>query len=91
MDRALITIHLHPGARRSEVIGWTEGALRISVQAPASEGRANEALVRLLADVLGIAKSRVSILRGATRRVKLMLIEGLTLEEVLRKLEESAG
>lgn len=86
---ARIAIHLQPGARRSEVVGWEESTLRIRVQAPASEGRANEALVKLLADSLGISKSRISIERGATSRVKVIAIQGLTLEEIRRRLADS--
>ncbi len=70
------------------MVCWEEDALRIRVQAPASEGRANEALLRLLADSLGIAKSRVSIERGATNRVKLIAIQGLTVEEIRRRLAD---
>jgi len=90
MDIARIAIHLQPGARRSEVVGWDEDTLRMRVQAPASEGRANEALVRLLADCLGISKSRVSIERGATSRVKVIAIQGMTLEDVRRRLVDGA-
>jgi uncharacterized protein (TIGR00251 family) len=64
-----------PNARKSEVIGWENDPvlgrmLRVRIAAPPLEGKANTALRSLLADWLGISKSRVSLDKGAKSRVK---------------------
>ena len=59
-----------------------KGTLRVRVRAAPDRGAANEALVRLLAAALGVPPSSVSIRRGATSRVKLVAIAGLTQAEV---------
>jgi uncharacterized protein YggU (UPF0235/DUF167 family) len=54
------------------------GALRVRVAARPVDGAANEALVRLLATTLGVARGRVSIVRGATARSKVVEVTGIT-------------
>ena len=80
-----IAVRLQPRASRDELLGWNEeGALRVRVMAPPVDGAANAALIRLLAKRLGVAKSKVSLVSGATARNKIVEIEGVT-EAVLRK------
>jgi uncharacterized protein (TIGR00251 family) len=66
----VISVHAQPGARRTEVAGIHGTALRIRVQAPALEDRANEALVRFLAEALGVARRDVALVSGARSREK---------------------
>ncbi len=81
-----INVRLQPRASRDEVLGWNEaGALRARVKAPPVAGAANAALIRLLAKQLGIAKSKVTLVSGATTRNKIVEIQGLT-EDAVRKL-----
>ena len=54
-----------------------DGVLKVKVMAPAVEGAANNALIRLLAEELGIARRDVRIVAGATSRQKLVVIEGI--------------
>lgn len=86
MDSARIEVHVRPGARRDEVEAPGGGALRVLVRAPAHDGEANEAVVALLAKRLGVARAGVRILRGRTGRRKLVEIQGVGLDEVLRRL-----
>lgn len=72
-----IQIRLTPRARADALEGWREGQLRARVSAPPIDGRANEALVRLLADALGVPKSAIAIVAGATSRQKTLEVAGL--------------
>ena len=70
-----IAVQVMPNAAKSEVAGETEGALKVRLKAPPVEGKANEALVRFVADRLGVPKSRVSVTHGHTSRQKLLDID----------------
>jgi uncharacterized protein len=71
-----ITIRLQPRAARDEVVGERDGRIVIRVTAPAVDGRANAALVALIADRAGVAKAAVRLLRGETSRDKVVGVEG---------------
>jgi uncharacterized protein YggU (UPF0235/DUF167 family) len=77
-----VVVRLSPGARTEEILGERAGALRVRVTAPALEGRANEALCRLIAKRARIGVRRVSIARGARAREKLVLVEGVRVGEL---------
>ena len=62
-----------PGAKRTEVVGVHDGALRVRLAAPPIDGRANDELLRWLADELGLAKRELRLLRGASSRRKQVL------------------
>jgi uncharacterized protein (TIGR00251 family) len=75
-----------PGARRSELAGVADGRLRVRLAAPPVEGRANEALVRYLADLLGVRRDDVTVVAGGRSRRKLLRLTGVTLPEARRRL-----
>jgi uncharacterized protein (TIGR00251 family) len=81
-----IPVRLQPRASSNAVTGERNGAVAIRITAPPVDGKANAALVRLVAGRLGIAKSRVSIVRGETGRDKLLEIEGLSGADASAKL-----
>lgn len=68
-----LAIKVTPGARE-ESVTLGESAVLIKVRAPADEGAANEAVIGLVAKALGIAPSRVTLLRGATSRQKMLRV-----------------
>lgn len=70
-----LAVHIIPNAKKTEVTGIQDDALKIRLQAPALEGKANEALIRFLADALGVPKSAVHITHGHTARRKLVEVE----------------
>lgn len=79
---ARITVKLTPGAKTNAVAGWETDAagerfLRVSVTAAPEKGKANAALIKLLAKHLGVSKSAIDIVRGETSRVKVIEVEGL--------------
>jgi len=81
-----INLRVQPGARRNEVVGLVEGVLRVRVTSPAQRGKANRALVELLADKLGVPRGRIHVLRGHASRDKVIAVEGLERKETLRRL-----
>jgi uncharacterized protein (TIGR00251 family) len=79
----ILLARVQPRASRDEVVGVIEGALKIRLQAPAVENRANEALVEFLAHLLKTPKSAVRILGGERSRTKRIEIRGVTKQQVL--------
>ncbi|PPE69540.1 DUF167 domain-containing protein [Caldimonas thermodepolymerans] len=65
-----LDVSVIPNAKRTEVVGLHDGALRVRLHAPPVDGKANEALIRWLAEQLGVARASLSLLRGQTARRK---------------------
>jgi len=85
--KSRITIRLQPRASRDEIIGWNdERVLRVRVKAPPVDGAANTALVQLLAKSVGVPKSKVTLIAGATARNKVVEIDGLSSDELKKRL-----
>lgn len=85
-EGVLVTVFLQPRASRTEVVGVEGEAVRVRVQAPPVKGRANEALVELLAEVLGVPRRDVELVRGHTSRHKQVLVRGICLAEAENRL-----
>jgi uncharacterized protein len=85
-----IAVRVQPRARKDEIGGERDGVLMVRVTAPPVEGKANDAVRKLLAKRLGIAPSRVSVVRGASGRDKLVEIDGMEAGAVRRALSISA-
>ena len=86
MSDVTLQVRVQPRARREEIVGMHDGVLVVRVSAPALEGRANRALCKLLADHLGVAPSRVSVLRGEHARDKLVRILDIEQSEMQARL-----
>jgi len=85
-----LRVHLTPRSARDEVLRLEGDVLRARVTAPPVGGRANEALLRLLAEALGVPRTSLSIVRGQRGREKVVVVEGLDAPEVRRRLESRA-
>jgi uncharacterized protein (TIGR00251 family) len=81
-EGATLAVRAQPGAKRNAVLGEQAGALKVAVTAPPEDGRANAALADLLRDWLGLKRSQVELLSGATNRNKAFLIRGVTPKEL---------
>ncbi len=81
-----IKVRVQPGASKNEVQGFQDDVLRIRLTAPPVEGKANKALIALLADLLDVKKSDISIVAGQTGRDKLVEVVDLTNDELKRRL-----
>jgi uncharacterized protein len=80
--RVTFLVRVQPRARRSELAGEWQGALRVRLAAPPLEDRANDALRRLLADRLSVPVAAVRVARGEHIRNKRVEISGATVEQV---------
>ena len=82
-----LKIRVMPNASRNEILGLNEhGEYRVKIQSPPVDGAANKNLVKFLAGVLGIAKSKISIIGGKKSRNKLLEITGNE-QMIQRKME----
>ena len=81
-----LRIRVTPGARDSTVGQWRDGVLHLRVREKAEKGRANEAVARLLAKSLAVPATTVTLKRGAAAREKLFEIDGLTDDELRKRL-----
>jgi uncharacterized protein len=82
----LIAVKVVPRAAKDEIVGWLEGALKVRVQAPPQDGRANRALEQLLAEALNLKKNAVTVASGHGSTRKRVDIAGLTHDEIVRRL-----
>lgn len=90
-DEILLTVRARPGARREGIVEEQDGVLKVAVQAPPDKGKANEALVRVLAEALGLRRGAVALVRGETSRDKVFRLRGITLEQVRARLGAVQG
>lgn len=84
---ATLEIRVLPRASRNEIARQGDGRYRVKLTAPPVEGKANAALVKLLARHLGIPKRDISILAGSSSRTKTIQVAGLTAPEANRRLK----
>jgi uncharacterized protein len=86
-----LAVRAQPGAKKTTIIGvYGEGSsaqLKIAVQAPPIEGRANSALLEFLAERFGIPKNSVELMTGELSRSKVFLLRGVTLQQVQELLK----
>ena len=78
----IFAVRVQPRASKDEIAGEIAGAMKIRLQAPALEGRANDALIEFLAQLLKTPKGAVRILSGERSRIKRLEIRGVTKTQV---------
>jgi uncharacterized protein (TIGR00251 family) len=93
-DHVRLTVRLTPNGGRDAIDGWETGAdgeshLKARVSDPPDKGKANKALVALIAKAAGVPKSAVSLVSGDTQRKKILRIEGDP-EDTITRLESAA-
>jgi uncharacterized protein len=81
-----LRVRLQPRAKRDAIVAERDGVLRVSVAAAPVEGHANLALCRLIAKRAGVARGRVTVVRGERSREKVVHVEGIALEDLRRAL-----
>jgi len=84
---ATFQVKVHPRARKNAITGQVGDALKLALTAPPVAGRANEACIAFLAEVLNVPRSSVTIAAGENSRQKLIRVAGLTADQVRRKLQ----
>jgi uncharacterized protein (TIGR00251 family) len=86
-----VRLRVAPGATRAGVVGRHGDAWKVRVAAPAQGGRANDAVVRLLAETFELPRSAVTLVSGHSARDKIVELTGIEPEDIDRRLSSSAG
>src|SRR5262245_29759975 len=81
-EGAVVSVRVQPRARRDEIVGWDGSTLRIRVTAPPVDGRANDAVIEVLAAALGVPRASVGLVSGAASRNKLVRVARHSLDEL---------
>ena len=84
---ATVSVRVVPRSSKEGVAGFEGGVLRIRLNAPPVEGKANEALVRFLAKAVGVPRSRITLVKGEKGRNKIVRVDGITREALLAGLD----
>ncbi len=89
-DEALLeakfSVRVRPNAAMNEVVGVTDGVWQVRIAAPPIKGKANKELIAFLSRLLGVGKSRIGIIKGHTAKDKVIAINGLSQEDVAKRL-----
>lgn len=83
----ILLVKAQPGARKNEVAGERNGRLLVKCTQAPEKGKANDAIIEILAKALDVRKSRISLVSGQTNSEKKYLIEDATIEEIEKQLE----
>jgi uncharacterized protein (TIGR00251 family) len=84
---ATFAVRVHPRARKNAITGVLGDALKLSLTAPPSEGRANQACIAFLAEVLRLPRSSVTIAAGHSSRNKVVRVVGISADALRRRME----
>jgi uncharacterized protein len=87
---ATFAVKASAGARRNAVVGVHGVALKVAVSAPRDKGRANEALIEVLAEALGVPKKSVALIKGETSTDKRFLVAGMNAAALQKRLNQLA-
>ena len=85
-----LPVRVHPGARRNAITGIHDGALKVSLTTPPTDGRANQTLIAFLAGELRIPRAHVTLLTGTASRTKSLRIAGLSAAQLRAALTPPA-
>jgi uncharacterized protein (TIGR00251 family) len=91
MAATRVRLRVSPGARRTGVVGRHGDAWKVRLAAPPEDGRANDALVRLLADTLALSRESVRVVSGHGARDKIVELTGIDPPNVERRLATASG
>ncbi len=86
-DGVVLSLHIQPGAKKTEIVGPHGNALKIRLAAPPVDGKANAALLAFVAAKLGAGKAAVELVSGETSRAKRVRVAGITPQQALAGLQ----
>jgi len=86
-DGVILSLHIQPGAKKTEVVGLHGDALKIRLAAPPVDGKANAALVAFIAAKVGVGKTAVEVISGLSARAKRVRVAGISAAHALEELE----
>ncbi len=87
-EGATLLLRVQPKAKRNAILGEQAGALKVSVTAPPEDGRANDAVLALLREEFNLQRSQLALLSGQTNRNKVVLVRGVTAEELAKMIAD---
>lgn len=87
----IVSLHVQPGARKTEIAGLHGEALKVRLAAPPVDGKANAALVAFLAEQLDVPRSQVALISGATSRQKRLRVSGASAQAIAAFLSRAEG
>jgi uncharacterized protein len=87
-EGTILPVRAQPGSRRNEIRGEQDGMLKVCVTQSPEKGKANKAVIELMAKSLKLRKSQIELISGETSHQKRFLIRGITPEELAQKLAE---
>lgn len=87
-EGTILPVRAQPGARKNEIRGEQEGMLKVTVTQPPEKGKANQALIGLLSQRLGLRKSQLELIAGETSHQKQVLVRDVTPEKLAQLLGE---
>lgn len=85
----VLPVRAQPGARANGIRGEHQGALKVSVTQAPEKGKANKAIIEVLAKTLGLARSQIQLLSGDTSHDKKFVVSGIDADELQRRIGES--
>jgi uncharacterized protein (TIGR00251 family) len=88
-EGAVLAVRAQAGARRDEIRGEQDGALKVAVTQAPEKGKANKAIIATLAKHLGVRKSQIELLSGATSPHKRFLIRGIDVKTLSDRVTQS--
>lgn len=77
-EGVVVPVRVQPGGKKDVIVGEWGGRLKVQVKAPPEKGRANEAVIELLAERLGLRRSSIRIISGVSSRDKKVLLQGIS-------------
>lgn len=88
---ARLNVKVVPGSSRNQIVGWLGDALKIKVTALPEKGQANEAVIKLVAETLGISTDDIEVVSGHSSPSKVIAITGIDDETIKKAFEEQAS
>lgn len=90
-EGTVLPVRAQPGARRNEIRGEQDGALKVCVTQSPEKGKANRAVVEVLSKGLALRKSQIELIAGETSHQKRFLLRGIDPEALARRIAEVAN
>ncbi|GEM_PF-389019 len=87
LSHVQLAVAVHPRSAGDDITGYRDGVLHIRLRAAPVDGRANEALIKILSELLNVRKSSLSIVRGEHSREKMVRFENLTSQALIAKIQ----
>jgi uncharacterized protein YggU (UPF0235/DUF167 family) len=81
-----LPVKAQPGAKQNAVRGEQNGVLKVSVTQVAEKGKANKAIIEVLAKALGLSRSQIELLTGETQRDKRFVLKGVTRQSIQERI-----